>query len=90
MSERRVYRVFLLQNGSLVAEGDAELCAAAIGYNGTKSFYSEVTKSDRGKSKYRIERVFPEAEQEAIRAWDTFCEPIRARYGIQVRKEDAK
>ena len=70
-------------------KGNIERLAAAIGYNGTKSFYSEVSKSDRGKSKYRIERVFQEAEQEAIRAWDAFCEPIRARYGIQIRKENA-
>lgn len=88
MSERRIYRVFLLRGGSLVAEGDAELCAAAIGYNGTKSFYSEVSKSDRGKSKYRIERVFPEAEQEAIRAWDAFCEPIRRKYNITAWRDD--
>lgn len=39
-----------------------------------------------GHPRYDIETMEYTVDQEVIDAWDRFCEPIRKKYGIEVRK----
>lgn len=85
----RSYRIHNLF-GDLLAEGTVPKCAAQLGVSeGTLRWYI-----NEGCGKFVIEETTADAEKafrqdllDACAAWDAFCEPIRQRYGIAVRKQ---
>lgn len=83
------FRLYDIETGELVVEGSTRECGEAIGA-GDEAIRVAFNYTINGTYKgYQIEEV-PEDEAksdaEAIRNWDAFCEPIRRKYGIPVRR----
>ena len=78
--------------GNVVAEGTLPFCAKQIGAVESSLRYAAIN-GYRHKG-YVIEDISPAQEDKEISHdlklaganWDAFCEPIRQRYGISVRK----
>lgn len=83
------FRLYDIETGDLIAEGTSKECGEAIGA-GEDAIRQAYQRTLNGTYKgYQIEGV-PEikakSDAEAIRNWDAFCEPIRKKYGIPVRR----
>ena len=68
--------------GEIVAKGSQTDVAETLGV--TQPMVSAWVRN--GCKKYIITAGIEEIDMEAAAAWDRFCEPIRKKYGIQVRK----
>lgn len=87
------YRVADIKTGEMLAEGTLSECAKTIGvhWNALWSTANGRTKNP----KYQI-TLLPDEEDEdrplskthlaLARQWDAFIEPIRERYGVEVKK----
>ena len=92
MARSFVYYVYDKETEDLVASGTAKECAAIIGVHPATIQGASIGSTPMRS--YYVERSLPVAgnEQEELAAqWDAFCEPIRKRYGIKVKRDgDAK
>lgn len=83
-----VYYVYDKATEELVASGSAKECAQAVGVH-------PATIQGAGSGAISMRNHFVERElscdaNEPLRLaaqWDAFCEPIRKRYGIKVKKD---
>lgn len=83
------FRVYDVETDELIVEGSAKECAEALGGDRnsiTNAYYNTVNGTYKG---CRIEEMSADeakSDAEAIKNWDAFCEPIRKKYGIPVRR----
>ena len=70
------------RTGEIVAQGTQTEVSEAL--HVTQPLISTWIK--QGCKQYDITVSKAEVDMEAAAAWDRFCEPIRKKYGIQVRK----
>lgn len=88
MAPRYVYYVYDKETEELVVSGSAKECAEAIGVH-------TATIQGAGLGTAPMRNYFVEREpycgsneiRRLAAQWDAFCEPIRKRYGIKVKKE---
>lgn len=101
MKGKYIYEVQDRSTGKIVCTGTAVRCANALGVcretilrwgNGTrKSPQYDARMIDMAFSQAEAERVdYPDQFRQAIRAWDEFCEPLRKKYGVKVKRWDPK
>lgn len=77
------------KSGKVVFEGTTKECADYAGIN-HKTFHTTVTRYGKYK-RWLVEETFSATDrstenEEAIRRWDAFMEPLRKKYGIPVRR----
>ncbi len=88
MAKSFVYYVYDKETEDLVTTGTAKECAAVLGVHPATIQGASIGSTPMRN--YFVERSLPVAgsEQERLAAQrDAFCEPIRKRYGIKVKKE---
>ena len=83
------FRLYDLETGELVAEGTSKACGEAIGA-GEDAIRQAWQRTLNGVYKgYLIEgvrQVRANSDDEAIKNWNDFVEPLRKKYGIPVYK----
>lgn len=82
------WKVYLHSTGELLAEGTIKQCAEKIGIDSHTLRNRMETKSDRRKYDFEEVKAFDNRGAEAIYNWDAFCEPLRKKYGIKVKRMD--
>lgn len=88
MAAGYIYYVYDKETEQLVASGTAKECAQAVGVH--PATIQGAGLGSTPMRSYFVERTRPCDANEPLRLaaqWDAFCEPIRKRYGIKVKKE---
>lgn len=85
----KFFRVYDTETGELVVEGTSRECSQALGVadeTTRNSYHNTINGTYKG---FRIEAISEDearSDAEAIMKWDAFCEPIRKKYGIPVKR----
>lgn len=93
---RTTYRIQDAHTGEVLAEGYAEDCARKVGCNISTIRHSRFQDPDHVGPKQRfLVKVLDEFDKDgwamsgeqinAAKRWDEFCEPLRKKYGIEVK-----
>ena len=93
MSAPKQYKVYSISTGDLLAEGTARQCAEKLRFPSDTiraiargAYTSHVYLVEEQKQQRQERNVDPNMVAAAKR-WDAFCEPIRKRFGIEVKRE---
>lgn len=98
MSWKRKYRVLDAKTGKVLAEGYAEDCAKKVNCNVDTIYAGTSLSPDKvGPRRRFIVTVLPDdsdrlnvefsSEQLSLaKQWDDFCEPLRKKFGIEVKR----
>lgn len=80
------------ETGEIVAEGSARECAERLGVTtdtirkwGTGYYHSYKWEVTRVGLEIPMKNLNKHGLAEAARSWDAFCEPIRKKYGVEVK-----
>lgn len=97
MASPKLYEVYDKITGKLLVEGTARYCSEVLHVGGDA--IRAIARGKYNSQKFVVIEQEQEQEQEqpekdlspngtkaAAKAWDTFCEPIRKKYGIPVRR----
>lgn len=86
----KTYRIYDPQ-GALLAEGAISQCAKRLGlsesalrYAASKEGYTKLIFEETTVPKAKI---MTEEMAAACASWEAFCEPLRKKYGIAVRRQ---
>ena len=85
-----IYTVYDRDSGDLLVKGTTKECAAHFGIS-SETFRNRASDTSK-RRRWNVETSEPmsSAKAEAISNWDSFCAPLRKKYGIKVwRKENA-
>jgi hypothetical protein len=98
MSNPKVYEIYDATTNELLATGTAMECEKKLHLD--SYLIRAVGRGAKTSKKYTVIQVSVDREKletasniDAAKQWDAFCEPIRRRFGIPVRrttKEDEK
>lgn len=80
------------ETGAIAAEGSARECAERLGVTdntirrwGLNGCHQK-WKVTRTGGKISQAAVVPDGDAAAVRSWDAFMEPLRKKYGIEVKR----
>lgn len=94
-SPQKLYKVYDIATSELLAEGTAKHCANEVGsnvnairdiargkYQSRRFVVVDITPADTPDE----QQYDPNGLKAAALKWDAFCDPIRKKYGIPVRR----
>ena len=97
MAKPKRYEVYDLVKGNLLVDGTAMYCAEVLGL--TADAIRSMANGKYSSRKYDVKEIKPSGAEakadttgidhslvSAAKRWDAFCEPIRKKYGIPVRR----
>ena len=103
MAKAKLYEVYDLVTGELLATGSERKCAMELGVG--NSAIGEIARGKYKSSRFRVVDATPPGEEHpkpkrdpeidgsmraAANRWEEFCAPIRRQYGIPVYKAPKK